>query len=123
MKQLQQFFINIAIEIILVMALVSMGVLWIHPFWRQHQEQEKIMLAKSDIQGRLALAIELFYAGHGQYPQRLEEASPYLHEAIPRDPWGKLYQYLAPGERNSKSYDLSSQGPDGLPKTDDDVLN
>lgn len=123
MKHWFRFFINIVIEMALLVMLLGMGAVWIRPAWYQHQQEEKIMLAKSDIQGRLALAIELFHAGHKLYPAKLEDLRPYLREGVPLDPWGKLYQYQIHGDRHPKSYDLSSHGPDGIPQTPDDIFN
>jgi hypothetical protein len=36
---------------------------------------------------------------------------------LPRDPWGQPYRYER--RANARSYDLSSDGPDGLPSVDD----
>ena len=36
---------------------------------------------------------------------------------MPKDPWGKDYQYKCPGEHGD--YDLFSYGPDGQPSSDD----
>lgn len=38
---------------------------------------------------------------------------PYLHKALPNDPWGHAYIYRAPGTRSE--YDLLSYGKDGQP--------
>jgi general secretion pathway protein G len=38
---------------------------------------------------------------------------PYLRKAIPLDPWGRAYLYVAPGQRNQQGFDLSSLGADG----------
>ena len=38
---------------------------------------------------------------------------PYLRKAVPLDPWGREYRYLAPGERNPNAFDLESLGRDG----------
>jgi len=38
---------------------------------------------------------------------------PYLKKAVPNDPWGKAYQYQAPGTHGE--YDLFSLGRDGAP--------
>ena len=43
-------------------------------------------------------------------------------EEIPKDPWGKVYQYEAPAQRSTKAYDLYSFGPDGV-KSEDDIGN
>ena len=38
-----------------------------------------------------------------------------------KDPWGKDYIYVYPGQKNPNSYDLYSAGPDGQPGTEDDI--
>jgi general secretion pathway protein G len=45
---------------------------------------------------------------------------PYM-EALKKDPWGKDYIYVYPGQKNPNSYDLYSAGKDGQPGTADDV--
>lgn len=39
---------------------------------------------------------------------------PYLQKAVPNDPWGRPYQYAAPG-RQGHDYDVWSYGRDGRP--------
>jgi general secretion pathway protein G len=48
---------------------------------------------------------------------------PYLEKAIPADPWGRPFQYAAPGKHNPQSFDVWSLGPDGADGTEDDVGN
>ena len=38
---------------------------------------------------------------------------PYLEKALPADPWGNAYIYVAPGEQGE--FDISSTGRDGRP--------
>lgn len=40
-------------------------------------------------------------------------SGPYLSKAVPKDPWGREYQYRSPGEHGE--YDLVSHGKDGRP--------
>lgn len=48
---------------------------------------------------------------------------PYLDE-IPKDPWGKDYQYEYPPTRGKGDYpDIWSFGPDGEDNTEDDVVS
>ena len=46
-------------------------------------------------------------------------AGPYATKAIPPDPWGRKYLYQSDDGQN---YRLSSNGPDGQPNTDDDIV-
>lgn len=41
-------------------------------------------------------------------------------ENLPNDSWGNPFRYLAPGPEG-KAYDIISDGPDGLPDTEDDI--
>ncbi len=38
---------------------------------------------------------------------------PYLQKEVPTDPWGRPYEYRAPGMANPNGYDLYSLGRDG----------
>ena len=48
-------------------------------------------------------------------------AGPYLAKAVPADPWGRPYQYKAPGEHGD--YDLLSFGKDGQPGGDGEAAD
>jgi general secretion pathway protein G len=45
---------------------------------------------------------------------------PYM-ESLKKDPWGKDYIYVFPGQKHPTAYDISSAGMDGQPGTSDDV--
>lgn len=51
-------------------------------------------------------------------PQRWTQ----LLDSVPKDPWGKEFLYVSPGQRNPGGYDLYSSGPDRTPNTADDIL-
>lgn len=40
---------------------------------------------------------------------------PYLRQAVPMDPWGRPWIYVAPGVLNPDAYDLYTLGKDGKP--------
>jgi type II secretion system protein G len=97
----------------------------------------KIAKAKKDI-AILRTALSIYEVDSGRYPTSAQGLAsllkqpegaknwkgPYLQlDEIPKDPWGNPYFYLCPGVRNEGGYDLSSNGPDGKPGTDDDVLH
>lgn len=42
-----------------------------------------------------------------------------LMQSVPLDPWGTEYQYVCPGKRDPKGFDLYSLGPDRRPSDDD----
>lgn len=47
---------------------------------------------------------------------------PYMEEKLPKDQWGKEWQYRYPGTHNN-FFDLYSAGPDGIEGNDDDIKN
>jgi general secretion pathway protein G len=47
---------------------------------------------------------------------------PYV-KSLPKDPWGKEYQYEGPSGDDSGTYNIVSLGPDGRPSGDDIKLN
>ena len=49
-------------------------------------------------------------------------AGPYL-KAAAIDPWNNPLQYRSPGQYNTESFDLWSNGKDGAEGSDDDVVN
>lgn len=46
-----------------------------------------------------------------------------LMKSVPLDPWGNPYQYLNPGKKNPKGYDLYSWGPDRKEGGEDDIYS
>ena len=41
-------------------------------------------------------------------------------EQVPTDPWGSVYEYRCPGQKDPTKYDLFSKGPDRQKDTTDD---
>ncbi|MES2934268.1 MAG: type II secretion system major pseudopilin GspG [Pseudomonadota bacterium] len=82
--------------------------------------------AKLDIDG-MGNSLEMYKLDVGRYPTSQEGLQaliaapsgannwngPYLNKpAVPKDPWGYEYHYVAPGQHLPKSFDLSSLGAD-----------
>jgi general secretion pathway protein G len=75
----------------------------------------------------LGTALDMFHLDVGRYPtdeeglKALREqpsglpgwGGPYLDKPVPKDPWGRDYNYKHPGEHGS--YDLYSLGADAAP--------
>ncbi len=103
-------------------------------------EDAKIKLAQTQIKN-LSDQLELYRLDNGRYPTTgqgmnalaSEPASEPRPRNYPRggyvrrdgllDPWGKQYNYEAPGNRNTHSFDLSSHGGDGVEGGEDDITN
>ncbi|HWL92876.1 MAG TPA: type II secretion system major pseudopilin GspG [Phycisphaerae bacterium] len=127
------------LEILLVVGLLALLAAFVVPALVGQAEGAKLDLARAAIgpNGPLSGAINLYKFNTGQYPSDLK----YLYEEPPdddlkkkwkqgiqdpgglKDPWDRDYQFRAPGEKNQKSFDLWSMGPDGLDGTEDDITN
>jgi general secretion pathway protein G len=112
-----------------MVVVVILGVLaaLVVPQIMSRPDQAKVTAARSDLKA-LATALEIYKLDNHHYPstqQGLEALvkkpsgippSPnwnpggYL-KRLPKDPWGNLYQYLAPGRLGS-AYDVYSFGAD-----------
>lgn len=123
------------IEILLVVIIIGILVSLVAPRLAGRSEEARKQAAKADIDGGLALAIDMYEVDSGRYPSRLDDLidkpsdsqnwkGPYLKKsALPKDPWGSAYVYRKPGSRNTESYDLFSPGPDKQEGTQDDITN
>lgn len=54
-------------------------------------------------------------------PEIEDRWSPTFDAAMPNDPWGSPWEYNPEGLRREGYYDLSSNGEDKEPETDDDI--
>lgn len=54
-------------------------------------------------------------------PEIEDRWSPTFDTAMPNDPWGNPWEYNPDGLRREGYYDLSSNGKDGEPDTEDDI--
>ncbi len=122
--------IELLVVIVILGILASLAV----PRLAGRTEEARVEAAKADLEGGIALALDLFEVDTGKYPASLEELvkkpseaarwkGPYLKRGLPKDPWGSLYVYRFPGSRNSHGYDLFSLGPDQKEGTGDEIAN
>ncbi len=122
------------IEILLVVIIIGILVSLVAPRLAGRSEEARKQAAKADIDGGLALALDLFEVDNGRYPANLEDLvqkpsdaqswkGPYIKKGLPKDPWGGSYIYKMPGSHNTSSYDLYSQGADKQEGTADDIVN
>lgn len=76
-------------------------------------------------------SLDLYKLQQGGYPSTAQGlqvlASPPkgkpIMEKVPKDPWGNEFMYLAPGQKNTRKFDIVSKGPDQQEGTEDDVGN
>ena len=119
----------------LVVVIISVLAAMVVPRLAGRTEQAKIARAKADL-AAVGLALDLYELDTGQYPDALDalvakdppstlsqEAQerwngPYLKRGLPKDPWGRPYDYQKASQHH-QDYDLASLGPDGQPGHDD----
>lgn len=122
------------IEILLVVIIIGILVSLVAPRLAGRSEEARKQAAKADIDGGLALSLDLFEVDNGKYPAALDELltkpsdalnwkGPYLKKGLPKDPWGNAYVYKIPGVHNTSSYDLYSLGQDKQEGSQDDIVN
>jgi len=122
------------IEILLVVVIIAALAAMVVPRLTGRSETAKVAVAKSDITSLLPTALSLYELDNGNFPttsQGLKALSrkpttdpipqnwngPYIEKSS-RDPWGKPYVYVSPGEHRT-DYDLSSKGKDAKSSKDD----
>ncbi len=123
------------VELLIVIMILGILAAMVIPRLAGRTEEARIQAARSDIEGGISVALDLYEMDMGRYPAALEELirkpqdfsrwkGPYLKKKrIPLDPWKNSYVYRCPGTYNTSDYDLSSNGPDKMEGTDDDITN
>lgn len=124
------------IEIMLVVIIIGVLAAMVVPRFVGRTEQAKVARARSDV-AAIGLALDLHELDLGKYPTSLTDLvskappstlttpeekaqwnGPYLKKGLPKDPWGREYQYVSQSQ-HQLDYDLYSLGSDGQPGNDD----
>jgi general secretion pathway protein G len=117
------------IELLVVIAIIATLAAVVAPAIFRNVGDAKVNAAKSQVE-IFALALDSYRIDNDAYPATDQSLSalrtlpttgdaprnwrgPYLRKAVPLDPWGRPYLYIAPGKENPTSYDLYSLGRDG----------
>ncbi|WP_075182209.1 type II secretion system major pseudopilin GspG [Pantoea sp. 1.19] len=125
------------LEIMVVIVILGVLASLVIPSLMGNKDRADRQKAVSDIV-TLENALDMYKLDNGRYPtteqglQALVSAPvlapvprQYRHDGyirrLPRDPWGNPYRLVSPGKHGA--YDLSSNGPDALPETEDDINN
>ncbi len=116
------------IEILLVVVIIGILAGIALPKLSGHTRRAEITRARAEIES-IGTALAQYEMDMGEFPRSLQELvtspgnerwnGPYLPKGVPVDPWKRPYVYAYPGQRNPRSYDLSSLGPDGVESADD----
>jgi general secretion pathway protein G len=122
------------IELLVVMVVISVLAGLVGPLVFRNVGDAKVTAAKAQLE-LFGIALEQYRMDNDYYPataQGLEALrtapstepaarnwrGPYLRKPVPRDPWGRPYEYASPGTANPNGYDLVSLGRDGQPGGD-----
>ena len=114
------------LELLVVLVILGLLAGYVAPKYFAQIGKSEVKTAKAQIDA-LEKALDQYRIDTGHYPSTeqglaalnskpADEArwdGPYLKKAVPDDPWGKPYQYRAPGEHGE--LDLFSFGRDGAP--------
>ncbi len=103
------------IEIMVVIVILGILASLVVPAIMDRPDRARIVRAKQDVR-TISNALQMYRLDNFDYPGTLEElatgGSKYL-ERVPKDPWGRPYNYSYPGHRSSAKFDLYSYGVDG----------
>lgn len=123
------------LELLVVMVIIGLLAGYVGPKFFGQIGKSEVKAAKAQIDA-LQKSLDRYRLDVGHYPSTEQGlaalftrprgepgwAGPYLAQAVPKDPWGRDYQYRNPGRHGE--YDLLSYGRDGRPggEGDDDDL-
>lgn len=119
------------LELLVVMVIIGLLAGYVGPRLFAQIGKSEVKVARAQIEA-LGKALDQYRIDAGRYPSTdqglaslnekpADEAKwqgPYLAKTLPKDPWGRDYQYRSPGEH--ADYDLFSLGKDGRPGGDGD---
>jgi general secretion pathway protein G len=109
------------IEIMVVVVIMGVLAALIVPNVMDRPDQARVIATRQDV-GAIMQALKLYRLDHGRYPSTEQGLDALVNvpggksgymDRVPKDPWGKPYQYLNPGVHGE--IDVFSLGADGLP--------
>jgi general secretion pathway protein G len=119
------------VELLVVMVILGLLAALVVPAYLGRERKARSQTAKAQIE-LLGTALDTFRLDVGRYPSSQEGLGalnegrgipgwdgPYLKKAVPADPWGRPFLYVAPGEHGE--YDLFTYGADGAPGGEGDA--
>ena len=112
------------LELLVVMVIVGLLAGFVGPRLFAQIGKSEVKVARAQIDA-LQKALDAYRIDVGRYPSTSQGLAalnarpgdeprwggPYLAKAVPKDPWGRDYVYLSPGEHGE--FDLQSLGRDG----------
>jgi general secretion pathway protein G len=112
------------LELLVVIAIIGLLAAYVGPKYFSQIGKSEQGVARAQVEA-FSKALDAFRLDMGRYPSTEEGLrvlverpgaavkwnGPYLQKAVPADPWGRPYQYQAPGTKGE--FDLMSYGRDG----------
>ncbi len=120
------------IEIMVVIVILGMIAAAVGVNVMKRLDEAKLKQARTDVQHIANDGIDAYHVMRGHFPTAEEGMAALVKEGFLKannadgsikDPWGNDYVYLYPGQKHPDGYDVRSNGPDGKPGTEDDVVN
>jgi len=112
-KGLLGFLGRARVRLVLAAVVVLVGIVWI----RSREEHDAGVRATRASIDSATQVVAAYRADHsGTCPKELGElvSGGYAHD-IPVDAWGHPLRLTCPGRRDPQGFELSSDGPDGIP--------
>jgi len=120
------------IEIMVVLVILGMIAAAVAVNVVGQQQKAELRQARTDVQNIASNGVDAYRVMKGRYPTTEEGIRALIQEGFLKpnnaegtllDPWKRPYVYLYPGQAHADGYDVKSNGPDGQPGTEDDVVN
>ena len=115
------------LELLVVIVIIGLLAAYVGPKYFSQLGKSEVTVAKAQIEA-FEKSLDTYRLDVGRYPSAEEGLNalltapasagakwngPYLKKGIPPDPWGRAYQYRAPGTKSE--YEIVSLGKDGQP--------
>ena len=99
------------IEIMVVLLLMGLAGGLVTTYVTRQLHQGRVRAATTQVRS-FDSSVELYNLTHYKYPAKLQDlVDKGILKEIPKDPWGKDYQYQTPGDVNKKSFDIYTMDP------------
>jgi len=113
------------LELLVVIVIIGLLAAYVGPKYFSQLGKSEVTVAKAQIEA-FEKALDTYRLDVGRYPTTEEGLAalmtappanagkwngPYLKKGVPQDPWGRPYQYRAPGSQGE--YEIVSTGKDG----------
>jgi general secretion pathway protein G len=125
------------LELLVVLVIIGLLAGYVGPrfFAQIGKSESKTAAAQIDALGK---ALDQYRLDTGSYPTTEQGLGalwvkpadetrwwgPYVRKAVPKDPWGREYQYKAPGDHGDFDlYSLGKDGREGGDREDQDITN